>query len=67
MSEPSMFVVKYHNRAALFMQNVVHMTKKVHTTYTKCSIIHAEGLDNPCIFCVQIDKIASSNNGERQK
>lgn len=29
-------------------------------------IIPAEGLDNPCIFCVQIVKIASSNNGERQ-
>ena len=49
MSEPSMFVVKYHNRAALFsmykteisMQNVVHMTKKVQYSIYKV-------LNNPC-------------------
>ena len=68
-----MFVVKYHNRAALFLciNKNIHAKcrlydEKIHVPYTKCSIIHAEGLDNPCIFCVQIVKIASSNNGERQ-
>ena len=44
-----------------YMQNIVYMTKKVHVLYTKCSIIHATGLDNPCIFCVQIVKICSSS------
>ena len=68
-----MFVVKYHNRVALFLciNKNIHAKcrlydEKIYVPYTKCSIIHAEGLDNPCIFCVQIVKIASSNNGERQ-
>ena len=53
-------------KTEISMQNVVHMTKKVHIPYTKCSIIHVEGLDNPCIFCVQFVKIASSSNEERR-